>query len=209
VLVDLQYGLASRGDGLGRLLAAEGRLEQARYRFARVEQVVVPNAQRLLACFRERRLRRAFLVLGAAVSDYSDVPPHLRSLCRATNSRVGEREHEVLDEIAPGRDEPVITKATLSAFTSTSLEVLLRSWGVTTLVVAGLTTNMCVEHNVRDAADRGFGCVVVEDACATDSPAMHDASLAAIRRLYGTVMSTDEVLDRIGAAPLIGAAAGG
>jgi nicotinamidase-related amidase len=209
VLVDLQYGLASRTEGLGRLLAAEGRLEQAAYRFDRVEQTVVPNARRLLAGFRERRLPRAFMVVGASVSDYSDVPPHLRALCRATNSRVGEREHEGLDEIAPGRDEPVITKATLSAFASTPLEGLLRSWRVTTLVFAGVTTNMCVEHNVRDAADRGFACAVVDDACATDSQAMHDASLAVIRRLYGTVMSTDEVLERIGASSLTGAPAGG
>jgi nicotinamidase-related amidase len=209
LLVDVQYGLASRIEGLGRLLASEGRLEQAAYRFDRVERMVVPNARRLLAGFRERRLRRAFLVVGASASDYSDVPPHLRALCRAANCRVGEREHEVLDEIAPRPDEPVITKATLSAFTSTPLEGLLRSWGVETLVLAGVTTNMCVEHNARDAADRGFACVVVDDACATDSQAMHDASLTVIRRLYGRVMSTDDVLERIGASSLTGAAAGG
>ncbi len=67
-----------------------------------------------------------------------------------------------------------------------------------TLVFAGVTTNMCVEHNVRDAADRGFGCIVAEDACATDSQEMHDASLRNIARLYGRVMSTAAVVSELG-----------
>jgi nicotinamidase-related amidase len=193
VLVDLQYGLASRAHGLGPLLDSP-------YRFDRIEEVVVPNARRLLAGFRELGLRRAFLVVGAGAPDYADVPPHLRALCRAANLRAGEREHEVLDEIAPRAGEPVLAKTTLSAFASTGLEALVRSWGVTTLVFAGVTTNMCVEHNVRDAADRGFACAVVDDACGTDTQAMHDASLATIGRLYGAVLRTDDVLERIGAA---------
>jgi nicotinamidase-related amidase len=197
VVVDLQHAFASRTAGLGRLLAAEGRAEAAGYRFARIERLVVPNTVRLLGTFRERGLGAVFLVTGSTVPDYSDLPRHLRELCRATNNRVGEREHELLGEVAPHPDEPVLNKLSLSGFASTPLETLLRSRGVTTLVFAGITTNMCVEHNVRDAADRGFGCVVVEDACATDSEEMHDASLRTIGRLYGRVMSTDAVVSEL------------
>jgi nicotinamidase-related amidase len=194
VVVDLQYGLASRAAGLGRLLVGA-----AEYRFSRIEETVVPNVARLLAAFRDGDLRRVFLAVGAAMPDYSDLPPHLRALCRATNTRVGEREFDILDEVAPRPDEPVVHKLTLSGFASTPLERILRTWDVETLVFAGVTTNMCVEHNVRDAADRGFGCVLVEDACATDSPQMHEASLRTVARLYGRVARTEQVIAELGA----------
>lgn len=198
VVVDLQHAFASRTAGLGRLLAAEGRAEAAEYRFSRIERLVVPNTARLIAAFRELSLGAVFLVAGSRERDYSDVPLHLRELFRATNNRVGEREHELLGEVAPRPDEPVLHKLSLSGFASTPLETLLRSRAVTTLVFAGITTNMCVEHNVRDAADRGFACVVAEDACATDSQEMHDASLRTVGRLYGRVMSTDAVVSELG-----------
>lgn len=199
VVVDLQYGFASRRAGLGRLLAAHGLSDAAEYRFSRIDDVVVPNTARLLAAFRDRGLRRVFLAVGSAVDDFSDLPPNLHELCRATNTRIGEPEYEILDAVAPGPGEPVLHKRALSAFVATPLERLLRSWGVATLVFAGITTNMCVEHNVRDAADRGFGCVLVQDGCATDSPQMHDASLHTVARLYGRVARTEQVLAELGA----------
>lgn len=198
VVVDLQYGLASRSAGLGRLLASHGLAGAADYRFSRIERVVVPNTARLLGAFREGGLRSVFLVVGSTVPDYSDLPPHLHRLCRATNTRVGELEFEILEEVAPRPDEPVLRKLTLSGFASTPVENLVRSWGVRTLVFAGVTTNMCVEHNVRDAADRGFGCVLVEDACASDSPQMHEASLRTVARLYGRVARTEQVIAELG-----------
>jgi nicotinamidase-related amidase len=197
VVVDLQHAFASRTAGLGRLLAAEGRADAAEYRFSRIERLVVPNTARLLRACRESALGAVFLVTGSAVADYSDLPPHLRELCRATNIRVGEREHELLPELAPRPGEPVLNKLSLSAFASTPVQTVLRSRGVTTLVFAGITTNMCVEHNVRDAADRGFACVVAEDACATDSRQMHEASLRNIGRLYGRVTTTDAVVSEL------------
>jgi nicotinamidase-related amidase len=197
VVVDLQHAFATRTAGLGRLLAAEGRAAAAEYRFSRIERLVVPNTARLLAAFRERALGAVFLVTASTIPDYSDAPPHLRALLRATNTRVGEREHDVLGEVAPRPDEPLLTKLSLSGFASTPIETVLRSRGVRTVVFAGVTTNMCVEHNVRDAADRGFACVVAQDACAADSQDMHDASLRTIGRLYGRVASTDAVVAEV------------
>jgi nicotinamidase-related amidase len=59
---------------------------------------------------------------------------------------------------------------------------------------------------MRDAADRGFGCVLVDDACGADSQAYHDAACVVLQRLYGHVLSTDEVLARLGARARAGAA---
>lgn len=200
LLVDFQRALASSTEGLGRLLAAAGRLDEAAYRFERIEQEAVPNAARLLDAWRRLDQPRIFLTVGSELADYSDLPAHLRELCRQTNNRAGEPEHDLLAELRPLANEPTLNKRSLSPFATTPLERLLALRGVKTVVVAGVTTNMCVEHTVRDAADRGFGCVLVEDACAADAPGMHEATLAVVERLYGRVATTMAILEEIAEA---------
>jgi nicotinamidase-related amidase len=75
--------------------------------------------------------------------------------------------------------------------------LILRTYGVEDLLFTGVSTNMCVEATMRDAADRGFGCVLVDDACGADSAAYHEAACLVLRRLYGHIMSTDEVLETL------------
>jgi biuret amidohydrolase len=200
VVVDVMYATGSRDTGLGKRLAAQGKLEEARYRYDRIEQYVIPNSRRLLDFCREHDVRRVFLTYGSEVSDYSDLSDQVRALCEHTNNRVGEREHEILDEFKPRPNERVFNKITPCAFTSTPIELVLHTYGIKTLLFAGVSTNMCVEHSLRDAADRGFHCILVEDACGADSQAMHDSAVSVVPRLYGGVMTTDEVLERIGAA---------
>ena len=123
--------------GLGRTCWTEGRLHEAAYRFDRIDELVVPNTRRLLDWAREHDMRRVFLTYGSEVSDYSDLSPQLYDLCRATSNRVGLREHEILDELAPRPDERVINKITPSAFTSSPIELILRTYGVEDLVFTG------------------------------------------------------------------------
>ena len=208
VVVDLMYATGHPETGLGRFLASQGRLHEAEYRYARIADYVVPNTKRLLEFFREHDLRRVFLTYGSEVSDYSDLTDQMRALCEGTNNRVGEREHEIIDELAPRPNERVFNKITPSAFTSTPIEIVLRAYGVDTLLFTGVSTNMCVEHTLRDAASYGYYCFLVEDACGADSPEMHDAAVTVLQRLYGAVTSTDEAIAQIeaklGAASNVG-----
>ena len=197
VVVDIMYATGSSETGLGRFLASQGRLHEAEYRYTRIAEQVVPNTKRLLDFFRRHDLRRVFLTYGSEVSDYSDLTDQMRALCEGTNNRVGEREHEILDELAPRPNERVFNKITPSAFTSTPIEIVLRVYGVDTLLFTGVSTNMCVEHTVRDAASYGYYCFLVEDACGADSPEMHEAALTVIQRLYGTIVSTDAAIAQI------------
>jgi len=197
VVVDIMYATGSAETGLGRFLASQGRLNEAEYRYTRIAEQVVPNTKRLLDFFRRHDLRRVFLTYGSEVSDYSDLTDQMRALCEGTNNRVGEREHEILDELAPRPNERVFNKITPSAFTSTPIEIVLRAYGVDTLLFTGVSTNMCVEHTVRDAASYGYYCFLVEDACGADSPEMHEAALTVIQRLYGTIVSTDAAIAQI------------
>ena len=199
VVIDMQYATACRTTGMGRWLAERGREEEGRYRYDRIEELLVPNIGRLLAFFREHDLTRIFVRLGGQMEGCRDLIPHVQELEAAFGNIEGEREFEFLDELAPRPGEPILTKLSASAFTSSNIDALLRNLGVRTIVVTGVSTSQCVDLTARDAADRGYASLVVEDAVAEDRPDYHDWTLEQFRRLFGRVATTDEVLAELGA----------
>ena len=201
VVVDMQYASGSRDHGLGRALKARGQEALGAYRFDRIERTVLPTIQRLLAFFRERGLRIVYLTVGSELPDYSDLLPHMRAFAESAGNTRGNHEHEILDALAPQPGEPVLNKTTMSAFHSTGFERLLRAWDIQQLLFTGISTNSCVEGTARDAADRGFRCVLVEDGCGAASQALHDATCANFARLLGRVASSREVLAELDATP--------
>ena len=194
VVVDMQYASGSRKEGLGRLLAEQGNEAQGAYRFDRIEGAVVPTISRLLEFFRARSLRVVYLTVGSELPDYSDLLPHMRAFAESAGNTRGNHEHEILDALAPRAGEAVLNKTTMSAFHSTGFERLVRAWGVEQLVFTGISTNSCVEGTARDAADRGFRCLLVEDGCGAASQTLHDATCTNFARLLGRVASSAQVL---------------
>jgi nicotinamidase-related amidase len=162
--------------------------------------VVVPTIQRLLGAFRERGLRIVYLTVGSELPDFSDLPPHMRPMAEAVGNTRGRREHEILDALAPEPHEARLNKTTMSAFHSSGFERLVRAWGVDQLLFTGVSTNSCVEGTARDAADRGFRCLLVEDGCGAANAALHDAACHNFQRLLGRVDSSARVLAELGAA---------
>lgn len=200
VVVDMQYASASRHHGLGRFLTERGQEVQGKYRFDRIENVVVPLLRRLLEGFRRRGLRIVYLTVGSELPDYSDLLSHMRGLAQAVGNTAGRKEHAILDALAPRPGEPVINKTTMSAFHSSGFERLLRAWGVEQLIFTGVSTNSCVEGTARDAADRGYRCLLVEDGCGAASQRLHEAACENFQRLLGRVDSAAAVLRELGAA---------
>jgi nicotinamidase-related amidase len=198
VVVDMQYATGSRTAGLGKKLAQEGKLDElASERFARIENVVVPNLKTMLAFFRENGLRIIYLTYGSEMEDYSDAPPHLLALLKKTNNRKGQFEHEIIDEVKPQAGERVINKTSVSAFTSTGIDALLRSWGIEYLLFTGVSTNMCVGTTARDAADRGYRCLIIENCCGAAQDKYHQWEIVNFQRLFGRVESSDNVMAEI------------
>ena len=193
-IVDMQYASACRRTGFGRWLAEAGREQEGAYRFDRIERLVVPNIARLLAFFRERELARVFVRLGARLEGCGDLIPHLRQLEASFGNVLGQREYEFLDELAPRANEPVVEKLSASAFTSSNIDSLLRNLGVESIVFTGVSTSQCVDLTARDAADRGYRSLIVEDAVAEDRPDYHEWTLEQFRRLFGRVARTEELL---------------
>ncbi|HYB43296.1 MAG TPA: cysteine hydrolase [Candidatus Methylomirabilis sp.] len=92
----------------------------------------------------------------------------------------GERGHDIIDELCPRPGEPVVDKPGKGAFYATDLDAILKRGGVRRLVVGGVTTEVCVSTTVREANDRGFECLVLEDCVASYFPAFHEVALAMI-----------------------------
>lgn len=199
VVIDMQYASACRETGFGRWLAKEGRAAEGAYRFDRIEQLLLPNIGRLLGFFRSHDLQRVFVRLGAQLRECRDLIPHIRELEATFGNVLGEREYEILDELAPQPGEPVVTKLSASAFSSSNLDALLRNLGVRSLVFTGVSTSQCVDLTARDAADRGYGCVVVEDGVAEDREDYHQSTLEQFQRLFGRVASTEQVVSELSA----------
>ncbi len=111
---------------------------------------------------------------GRLVTGIGDPGPMGRILVR------GEPGHDIIPELAPMTGEPVIDKPGKGAFYATDLETILRNGGITQLLVCGVTTEVCVSTTVREANDRGYDCLVMEDCTASYHPEFHASSLAMI-----------------------------
>jgi nicotinamidase-related amidase len=194
LIVDVQYASGSRQHGLGKLLAAAGRLGEAEYRFARIEQKVIPNAKRLADAFRRLGARVIYVTYGSHLPDFADAPIHLKAWMRAIDNRVGAPEHEIVDELRPLPGELVLNKTTMGAFASTGIESHLRGMGVENVVVTGVSTNNCVGMTAMEACDRQFGVALVSDATGTCSDEMQEATERTFRRLWGRVLTTADVI---------------
>ncbi len=92
----------------------------------------------------------------------------------------GEYGHDIVDELKPADGEPIIDKPGKGAFFATDLDAILKSRGIAQLVVCGVTTEVCVSTTVREANDRGYDCLVLEDCVGSYFPAFHQAALAMI-----------------------------
>jgi biuret amidohydrolase len=109
----------------------------------------------------------------------------------------GEEGHDIVPALAPIDGEVVLDKPGKGAFYATDLELLLRNQGIQSLIVTGVTTEVCVHTTVREANDRGFECVVPEDCVGSYFPEFHAVGLqmiAAQGGIFGWVCASSDLL---------------
>ncbi|HUI18274.1 MAG TPA: isochorismatase family protein [Alphaproteobacteria bacterium] len=97
----------------------------------------------------------------------------------------GEYGHDIIDELKPKAGEPVVDKSGKGAFYATDLDAMLKSRGIRQLVVCGVTTEVCVNTTVREANDRGYDCLVLEDCVASYFPEFQEYALKMIKAQGG------------------------
>src|SRR4029453_2869110 len=97
----------------------------------------------------------------------------------------GEAGHDIVQELAPAPGEPVVDKPGKGAFYATDLHAILDNRRIAQLVVCGVTTEVCVSTTVREANDRGYDCLVLEDCVASYFPELPQAALAMVKAQGG------------------------
>ena len=173
------------------------------YISTRVQNIVLPNIGLLLDFFRKYSLPIIFLRLCGTQPDRSDLHHAFYEAHQVALSDGVENLYPLADDpmasmpnaIAPKAGESIIDKTTFSAFTSTELDKKLKKIGVDSLVFTGLATSQCVDTTARDAADRGYSIIHIEDAQADYDEDVHISSLKSSMGVCGgTIMSTDAFL---------------
>jgi nicotinamidase-related amidase len=109
----------------------------------------------------------------------------------------GEYGHDIIDELKPKPGEPVIDKPGKGAFYATDLGEILKSRDIKQLIVCGVTTEVCVNTTVREANDRGYDCLVLEDCVASYFPEFQEYALKMIKAqggIFGWVSNSAKVL---------------
>ncbi len=119
--------------------------------------------------------------------------PLLAPLYDAGYLRLGSKGTEVHLAVAPQEGDLDIVKNRVGAFWGTRLDMILRSKGIDRLYVSGVSTTYAVSSTVREAHDRDLDIVIIEDACAAVSQSEHEAVIAALRPLAGTITTSDAV----------------
>jgi len=199
LVIDMQRDFLERG-GFGELLGND---------VTPLRHAVEPT-RRLLEAFRRAGLRVVHTREGHS-PDLSDCPPSKKARGRLTvgigdagpMGRVlvrGEYGHDIIDELRPGPDEPVIDKPGKGAFYATDLAGVLEARAIRSLVVTGVTTEVCVHTTVREANDRGYECLVLEDCVASYFPELHAAAIAMIKAqggIFGWVSTSRRLLSAL------------
>lgn len=204
VLIDMQRDFCAPG----------GYADRAGLDIERLRRPI-PAQQALLACAR----RQDMLVIHTREGhrpDLTDLPAWKRQRAMRSGAPIGEpgpmgrllvrgeHGHDLIDECRPLPGEPVIDKPGYSAFVATDLELILRSRDITTLLIAGVTTEVCVSSTLRTAIDLGFHCITVADACGSAHSHLHDAALAMISvegGVFGELTNADQLITRLETRP--------
>jgi len=199
LVIDMQRDFLEPG-GFGEMLGND---------VSQLRRTIEPN-RRLLAAWRAQGWLAIHTREGHR-PDLSDLPPakKIRGRTQTTIGDAGpmgrilirgEPGQDIIPELYPAANEPVIDKPGKGAFYATDLQLILQQHGISQLVVTGVTTEVCVNSTIREANDRGYECLVPEDCVGSYFPEFHEAGLkmiAAQGGIFGWVTHSNHLTTAI------------
>ena len=195
MVIDVQYMDAHRDYGVGAKAKKMGLTDVVDYYFDRLENLVIPNIQRLQVTARRKGVELIHIRVASATRDGRDASARFRTGGFETPTHT--KEAEILPEVGPYEGELVVNKTTESVFNSTNMDRMLRNMGISNLIITGVVTNGCVEGTTRGAAENNYGAILVEDATATFAPQLQEHSVLSMSLKDALIRSTDEVIQTL------------
>ncbi|MEX1028801.1 MAG: isochorismatase family cysteine hydrolase [Paenibacillaceae bacterium] len=200
LIIDMQNDFCAPG-GFGELLGNDITPTKA----------IIPTIRMLLEHWRQK----GHLVIHTReghLPDLSDCPPSKLNRSRAQGAGIGdlgpmgrilvrgEQGHAIVEELTPLLNEIIIDKPGKGAFYATDLEVILQQRGIESLILCGVTTHVCVHTTLREANDRGYECLVLEDATAAFDTRDQEAAIRMVHQqgaIFGWTATTDDLVTQM------------